>query len=160
MNPYTQLSLINSPSTHALVDSTLLETLSQHNWLLMQNGYCSRRSGGLVIYLHKEVLGLTSHTTEAAIIDHVNGNKLDNRACNLRYADKSQNMCNRGKTRGNTSGYKGVVLHRQSGKWRAYIKKDYKQHYLGIYETREQAASAYNAAAIRLHGEFALLNQI
>ena len=156
----SHLHLSNTTGTCALVDDDLLEELISRKWLLLRNGYCGVFGEGKMLYLHREVIRLKNGSIEEQLLDHANGDPLDNRAFNLRYASKSQNMCNRGKTKANTSGYKGVVYHPQSRKWRAYIKKQYKQYYLGIYATPEEAAVAYNLAATRLHGEFAVLNRI
>jgi HNH endonuclease/AP2 domain len=88
-------------------------------------------------------------------IDHMNGQKDDNRIKNLRLATKSQNGMNRGAQRNNTSGFKGVYWHKQVGKWNAYIKLRGRRHSLGLFEDISAAAAAYRAAAHRLHGEFA-----
>ncbi len=88
-------------------------------------------------------------------IDHVNGDAGDNRLSNLREATRSQNNCNTGKQRNNSSGRKGVYLHRAAGKWAAEIRFNRKREFLGLFYTVEAAAAAYEAAAKRLHGEFA-----
>lgn len=74
---------------------------------------------------------------------------------NLRDITHQQNMCNRGKNKNNTTGYKGVSKH-SSGKYQGKIK----QIYLGLFNTKEEAARTYNKAAIKLFGEFAVLNVI
>jgi hypothetical protein len=93
-------------------------------------------------------------------IDHVNGDGLDNRRENLRVATHAQNASNRGVRVNNTSGFKGVhANHSGRGKqWFAYITTNYKRQHLGMFGTAEEAARAYDAAAVRLHGEFARLN--
>ena len=91
-------------------------------------------------------------------VDHRNGNGLDNRRANLRIATHGQNMRNRGLVATNSTGYKGVQ-YRRPGVWRARIQLDRKQLHLGQYPTPEEAAEAYNAAAIKYFGEFALLNE-
>lgn len=91
-------------------------------------------------------------------VDHVNGDTLDNRRCNLRVCSSSQNKYNRAATVANTSGFKGVSFHKSRGKWQAGIKRDKEKHWLGYFQSAEEAARAYDAAALRLHGEFAHLN--
>lgn len=88
-------------------------------------------------------------------IDHINGDKLDNRLCNLRLADSSQNNCNVASRRGTISGYKGVRWVGGSRHWRAEIQVRGTPYRLGRFDTAEDAYAAYVAAAVRLHGEFA-----
>jgi len=92
--------------------------------------------------------------------DHKNGNKLDNRRSNLRLANGTQNMANRDLQSNNTTGYKGVVRHR--GKFRARIGDGLRKggRHLGIFLTVEEAALAYNTAAVEMYGEFACLNSV
>lgn len=75
-------------------------------------------------------------------LDHINGDKLDNRIANLREATRKQNMQNVRQHKHNTSGVKGVAWHSQRNKWRAYIFVDYKQIHLGLFDTKEAAAAA------------------
>lgn len=89
------------------------------------------------------------------VVDHKNRNKLDNRACNLRAADKSLNACNSKTRSDNTSGTKGVGLHKSSGKWRARIRVDKKEYYLGLFANKEDASNAVKTARSKLHGDFA-----
>ncbi len=86
-------------------------------------------------------------------LDHINGDRDDNRICNLRVATKTQNLRNTCKKKTNTSGYKGVS-HRRN-KWRAYITVDWKTKHLGVFNTPEEAHAAYCVAAHKYHGEFA-----
>lgn len=94
------------------------------------------------------------------VIDHINGNKLDNRKQNLRYATHNGNSQNRLPHANNTSGFKGVVWHKRDKKFQASIKLNSKRIYLGYFNTAEAAARAYNEAAIKYHGEFASLNKL
>ena len=94
------------------------------------------------------------------MVDHKNQNTLDNRKKNLRLCKNSQNICNRPKPKSNKSGYKGVSKCKLTNKWKANINKDNKRHYLGLFNTKEEAAEAYNTHALKLHGEFACLNNI
>ncbi len=111
----------------------------------------------IVIYMHRLILGAIGSLKG----DHRNGNTLDNRRENLRECTKAQNNMNARKpSHGLSSPYKGVVLFKRDGRFRAYIKKDGKQRHLGYFDTQEGAAMAYNQAAKELFGEFALLNQV
>lgn len=88
-------------------------------------------------------------------IDHINGNRADNRLCNLRLADNSQNNQNRPLQRNSTSGFKGVSLHKQSGRWFAYATKNGRRVSGGYHESAEQAFAAATALRTQLHGEYA-----
>jgi hypothetical protein len=88
-------------------------------------------------------------------IDHINEDPSDNRWSNLRQATKSENMRNITRIKSNTSGYKGVSFHKPTAKWRASIKADGIQYYLGLFSTVEEAAHAYAQTAQKLHGVFA-----
>ena len=90
-------------------------------------------------------------------LDHINGDKLDNRIMNLREATKSQNHMNRSAQANCSSGYKGVSYHKSSGRWMARIGKDKKRIHLGYYPSPQDAANAYRVAALVEHGEFARL---
>ena len=90
------------------------------------------------------------------LADHANGNGLDNRRENLRPATSSQNAMNRATPSDNTSGFKGIS--RSGLKWRAYVGVSGRQTYLGSFTTPEEAARAYDAAALHHYGEFARPN--
>ena len=89
------------------------------------------------------------------ILDHKNQCRSDNRIHNLRECSQSENMCNRGKTANNTSGYKGVCFHKTTGKWRASVIKHGKKHSLGLHFTPEDAYIAYVKGCELIHKEFA-----
>lgn len=91
-------------------------------------------------------------------VDHINGNGLDNRRCNLRPADKTTNGQNRTRTCANTSGYKGVTWHKQGRKWAAQLQATGRRIHLGLFDSKIAAALAYDDAARRHFGEFARLN--
>jgi len=88
-------------------------------------------------------------------IDHEDTNASNNRWTNLRPATHTQNQYNRTKLKNNTSGFKGVSLHRPSGKWFAMIRVDGAQNFLGAFDTAEEAGEAYRQAALKWHKEFA-----
>jgi len=108
------------------------------------------------LLLHREI----TSCPKGMRIDHRNHNGLDNRRENLRVATASENMMNRGKTRQNSTGYKGVYKTGDSmlNPYNAKIQKDKKVYCLGHYKTAEEAARVYDKKAIELFGEFAVLN--
>ena len=89
-------------------------------------------------------------------IDHINGDKSDNRFCNLRLATSQTNKANCGLTKSNNSGFKGV--HARGSRWIASITYDNKLIHLGMFKCPKEAAIAYDNKAIELFGEFALTN--
>lgn len=92
--------------------------------------------------------------------DHIDLDTLNEKRNNLRLATAQQNGQNRGKTKANTSGYKGVIWNPRNKKWEAYIKANGKRKYLGLHKDIINAAITYNQAALLYHGEFARLNVI
>ena len=88
-------------------------------------------------------------------IDHIDCDRSNNRFANLREATHAQNNRNTPKQSNNSSGYKGVFLDRNLGKWRARIYVNGDCQYLGCFGALEDAAAAYAKAAHELHGEFA-----
>lgn len=91
-------------------------------------------------------------------VDHIDMNGLNNCRTNLRLATQSENQGNQTKHSHNTSGRKGVWTQNKTGKFIAEIIKDWKKEYLGAFDDVDDAARAYDAAAVRLFGEFARLN--
>jgi hypothetical protein len=91
-------------------------------------------------------------------IDHVNGDGLDNRRYNLRVTTQAQNATNTRRRSNNTSGFKGVSWHAECKAWRAQIRTGSKSYHLGLFATPEEAARAYDAAAIERFGQYARIN--
>lgn len=106
----------------------------------------------------RTTIRLHNFLTGWSFVDHINGDGLDNRRSNLRRSDALTNGRNVGPRKGNSSGYKGVCFDKRSGKWRAQITVNRHNHYLGDYADPVDAALAYDAAARRLHGDFARTN--
>ena len=102
-------------------------------------------------------LYMTGRFPEAQI-DHINGNRSDNRWINLRQANNAENMRNRGRQSNNTSGFKGVnkkTDHARKNPWRATIHLNGKSKSIGHFKTPEEAYAAYSTAADKIHGDFA-----
>lgn len=129
-------------------------------WRKSKNGYVVRgiRLNGVytLIYMHVVV---ASRMKIEGLTDHEDRNKLNNQRSNLRPATRSQNAANVGLRQDNTTGFKGVRFQKQSNKYEVFITVGGKTAYIGLYETPEEAARAYNAKAIELFGEFAFLNE-
>ena len=109
--------------------------------------------------MHREIVAVTDRMIE---VDHVNGNALDNRRCNLRLCSHAENGCNYHCRSGRryTSVFKGVSWYKRYGKWVARITVGRRLMFLGYFADERAAAMAYNAAAERLHGAFACLNAL
>lgn len=88
-----------------------------------------------------------------SVVDHINGNRSDNRIANLREAPGWRNAANKGRSKNNKSGFKGVTLKKK--RWQAQIAKDGTSYHLGTFDTPESAHQAYVTAARQLFGEFA-----
>lgn len=116
--------------------------------------YISRYLDGKITYLHREIL----QAHGSFVVDHINGNPLDNRRKNIRICSRQQNTWNSKLNRKNTSGYKGVSLHKPSGKWVAKIKVNMKRIHLGLHKEKLDAARAYDNAAKLYFGDFAVTN--
>lgn len=145
----------------AIVDDEDYEYLNQFKWYVVKGQktkYAVRyESPGKALLMHREIL---SATNPSEFIDHINTNGLDNRKLNLRFCTQAENQRNRGKQRNNTSGFKGVFWNKGVCKWIPAIRVDGRMIALGCFDCKIQAAKAYNAAALKYHGEFAYLNQI
>lgn len=109
------------------------------------------------VHMHRLVMRVVDN--DPRIIDHADGNGLNNQRENLRFATHQMNMANFPLRRDSTSNYKGVSFHKATGLWRARTGAEGKIA-LGSYATRHEAAHAYNLGAAALYGEFARLNNI
>jgi hypothetical protein len=115
--------------------------------------YMHTRYNGKTIGLHRLIMD----APKGLYVDHINRDPMDNRKKNLRICTPSQNQGNR-KPTGDNRKYKGIFWYKN--RWVASIYKNNKSNYIGRYKTPEEAALAYNKAAIEHFGEFALLNII
>lgn len=142
-----------------IVDASIVALATQHAWRLTRNGKTVYR--GKHVGAHRYRPEFFAHIVlppaPGMVVDHINGDPLDNRRCNLRLATLGENARNM-RSRGGSSRFKGVTWHRPSASWYAFIRKDYKRTFLGCFRDEEEAARAYDVAARTLHGEFARLN--
>lgn len=119
------------------------------------NGYIVIHINGRLWYGHRLAWLYVYGTWPNNNIDHINGDKSDNRISNLRDATQTQNHYNVGKKSSNKSGFKGVSWHVEGKKWDAKIRHNGRRIYLGLFDTPEEAHAAYVEAAKHLHGDFA-----
>lgn len=134
------------------VDQEDMQLLRQSGWYVNKAGYVVREeSGRKVVRLHRIILG----AADGQIVDHINGDKLDNRKQNLRIADKSTNGMNRGAQSNSKTGVKGVSWSKQKNKFRITCNVMGKQYHLGYAKTIEEAKSKYAERIEKYHGGFA-----
>lgn len=126
---------------HALVDDEDYERLSKHTWRLHSKGYATRSSSTnskeTRLMMHREVVNAGELQ-----IDHIDRNKLNNQKENLRIATNGLNQRNKGLQKNNTSGTTGVIWDKGKKRWRAVVKIDSKNNYLGNYVKIEDAVEA------------------
>lgn len=145
------------------IDGEDLEKIKGYKWIPRRyknksifyiNTYTKENNS---LLLHRLIMDFP----EGMVVDHIDGNPLNNQKSNLRVCSKAQNTRNRKKpSTGLTSKYKGVHLFKRDNKYIAKIGINDLRKYLGIYDNESDAAIAYNEAAIKYHGEFARLNII
>ncbi len=134
--------------------------LAQYTWGVAIHKRCNamyatrsvKTSEGLrrLCYMHREILGVKN---PKVAVDHIDGDGLNNRRCNLRVVTWSENLRNRsGPQRNNCSGYLGVCWNKKDKKWVAQIKANGKIKYLGSFKTAEEANEARLAAEKELWG--------
>lgn len=139
----------------ALVDDVDFDLLNKYNWWYHKSGYALRIENKKTIRMHRVI----ANCPENKEIDHINGNRMDNRKINLRICTSSQNSKNRKLQKNNKSGYKGVSYRKRDKKWIVYICVNRKNKYIGIFKNIKDASNAYNIAAVQYYKEFANLNK-
>lgn len=144
-----------------MVDDEDYELLMQWKWhaIFVHGNFYARRTSqknniSKSIKMHRQIMNITDSNI---LIDHADGNTLNNMKANLRICTHSQNCANRRIY--SKSKYKGIKLNK-NGKWSAQIGVNGKIIWLGTFNSDINAAIAYNDAAIKFHGEFARLNKV
>ncbi len=148
-----------------VVDDEDFLDLHQFSWYVLGHPgkeYAARyggttEKGTIHLRMHRLILDAPQNME----VDHINGNRLDNRRCNLRLATRSENGRNRGKNKSiSSSKFKGVTYHSRDQCWQAYIIVNKQKYHLGYFKSEIEAACAYNKAATQMHGAFAKLNDL
>lgn len=103
---------------------------------------------------HRVIWAMVYDEWPVSEVDHIDRDRQNNRICNLRLATRSENAANQCMRSNNRSGFKGVTWSKVAKKWTAEISFNNKRNYLGLFETKEEAALAYKNASERLHKEF------
>ena len=138
---------LKSNKGQTIVDDDDFALLSRHVWSLHSEGYAICRTvNGSNVFLHRLVMGTSPKV--GLYVDHINRDKLDNRKENLRFVTNSENQFNRAVSAKNT----GVTWHTASGKWRARMRINGKELYLGIFNKKQEAVKARHEA-LRKHGK-------
>lgn len=144
----------------AIVDEEDFERVNQYRWCTHNHGNTSYAIRGYKndnkscgVKMHRFVLNFPDTS-----IDHINGNGLDNRKCNLRVCTHSMNMGNRSSNKDSCSKYKGVYYHKVNRKFVSELNYGGNRIYLGSFTDETEAAKAYDIKAKELYGEFAKLN--
>jgi len=122
------------------------------------NGYLRGNLFGKSLLAHRAAFCLMEGRWPSNQIDHINGDRSDNRWANLREATNTQNQYNQRSARGSASRFVGVSRCKKSNKWVAYICPEGVKVSLGSYGTEEEAAKARDQAAVKVFGQYARLN--
>lgn len=143
---------LNGKNGHSIVDKKYIY-LSRYKWDINKKGYAAGWIDGKSRLLHHMIIGLPP---KGFVTDHKDRDKLNNKFSNLRHVTNTQNSMNRRESIICKSGYKGV--HKHNNKWRATIKYGSKAIHIGLFDTKNEAAKAYDRVAKKIYGEYAWLN--
>lgn len=141
----------------ALVDDADFPSVSCHRWHQKKSKnitYARALFNGHRVSMHRFILIVPKNL----VVDHINGNGLDNRRSNLRICTQSQNMMNQKRHHDSKSSYKGIWFSRDTKKWGVRIKAYGKRHYAGLFGTAVEAAKVYDFLASQFFGSYANLN--
>lgn len=142
----------------AVIDVADVSIVEDRNWCFdnkKTSGYavstvCKKDGKSTTLLLHR----LLMNPSFNLVVDHIDGNGLNNRRSNLRICSTAENSRNQRIKLKNTSGFKGVSWHKRTQKWQSHIRRDGKGYNLGHFNTPEDAYAAYCQSSDKLHGEF------
>ncbi len=143
----------------ALVDDADFDRLKSYQWFLSGTGYAvgfvpSGDGKFRLEYMHRLIM----QAAGGQLADHINGDSLDNRQTNLRLATPQQNGQNKRLSALSCTGLKGVGWHKRRQKYHTRIQLQGIRYHLGFFDDAKTAALAYDCAARRLFGAFAVCN--
>ena len=121
---------------------------------IAKRGNININHNGKLLKAHR-IIFMMHHGYFPEIIDHIDGNPLNNNIENLRPATELQNHHNMAISKRNTSGIKGICWSKDKNKWLARCNFDYKPHFVGYFDKIDHAQTAVEAYRSKLHGEFA-----
>lgn len=145
--------LLASRGQIILVDEDMLDELSEIKWHVIKGGYACNKNKKMV-YIHRYIMG----AKKGEVVDHINGDKLDNRKSNLRICNQSLNLANSKIRADNKTGYKGVHRTKRSDSYEATIYYKGKSKYIGRFKELLDAVKAYDETAVKLFGDYAKIN--
>lgn len=139
------------------IDEEDFDKIKKYRWRLLSNNCISAWNENFTkeFLVHRLIMNVSDGKIK---IDHIDGNRYNNKKSNLRLCSNAENNRNTSKRITNKSGYKGVSWEKRFSRWRATITFEGKQIHLGTYKDITEAAIAYDKKAKELFGEFAWLN--
>lgn len=148
----------------AICDASDYNLVSPYNWYAQRAKYTYYAGTSILVRgryrrldLHRHLMGVYKRGT---LVDHIDGDGLNNLRYNLRVCVQCENLRNTKISVDSTTGLKGVSFHKSTGKWQSNIIIHGRQVYLGLFSNVEMAAKAYDTASLKLHGEFGKTNSM
>lgn len=150
--PTASYSIPLSQGLVSLIDEEDRDRVAQFKWCASRSGhsnlvYAIRKESGRKLILHRIITG----ALPGQVVDHINGDTLDNRKANLRLVSQGENLANTGPTKKNRSGVRGVHMNRW-GDWVVQIRRCGLSRYVGTFESLTDAESAFEKAYFETHG--------
>lgn len=145
--------IVTKKNERIIVDDDDFDVLSKYSWMLVGKGYAARNGVGedgkkKTIYIHRQIM----QAPKGTCVDHINGDKLDNRRANLRICSYEQNMANSNGWSNNATGFKGVTM--DHGKYRVRVTINGKNRQIGTFCDPSLASEFYDLAHMMLNGDF------